>query len=458
MYRATTGGADGFEKDIVIKRILPIHSGNNLFTKMFVDEARIAARLQHPNIVQVFDFDQVDGVYYLAMEYVHGADLSSVMEATANSGENLDLSESLYIVGEIAKALDYAHRRKHRGRPLDIVHRDVSPHNLLISFEGEVKLTDFGIAKAAERLTQTRDGIVKGKTAYMSPEQARGERLDPRSDLFSLGTVLFELATMRRLFVGGSEREVFLKVMNANVPSPRTYNSRLPVDVEQIIMTLLKRFPERRYPNAAELIPDLRRAYRGLAEEPAEMSLSRRLNRLFPNRSKMTSGEWSLSGTPVSPKKPAPPSTPVQVQRAQVYPLQQRDPASSTRLLSRTPANVSIPDFPPSLPPLPRSASSKARGVGPSKPPAADSHKPGSRQKRAKIRVRNRQSVVSMKQESGGLELFTGRTQVSGRSEEGSSTSPGSPLSRNRYIIVWVLGFIILVLSLILVLLVALAH
>jgi serine/threonine protein kinase len=284
VFRATTSGAGGFEKDVVIKRVLHVHSRDRAFLDMFFDEAKIAARLQHPNIVQVFDFDEIGGTHYIAMEYVQGADLRGVLERLYARGDRLDLAEAIYVASAVAKALDYAHTRSYRGRPLEIVHRDVSPHNVLISFDGVVKLADFGIAKAVSRITHTQEGIVKGKTAYMSPEQARGADLDGRSDLFALGTVLYEMVAMRRLFNGETERDILLKVMDADVPSPRSYCADLPYEVEGIIMRLLERRVDRRYQTAAEVVVALDTAYRAIARTTAEMTIRARLASLYPER------------------------------------------------------------------------------------------------------------------------------------------------------------------------------
>jgi eukaryotic-like serine/threonine-protein kinase len=325
VFLARTGGASGFQKELVIKRILPEFTGDSQFVRMFVDEARLAAQLHHPNIVQVFDFDAIEGTYFIAMEYVEGCDLRTIMEETAARGESFELAEALYLTAEVAKALDYAHRRKQHGKPLNIVHRDVSPHNVLVSFEAAVKLADFGIAKAQSRATRTQDGIVKGKVSYMSPEQAKGRPLDGRSDLFSLGTVLFELLTLRRLFFADSDREILRKVMAADVPSPRSFKRDLPAEVERLTMRLLARHPEQRYGSAAELLEDLSRAYHNVAHGSSELLLRQRLARLFPERAIQATpsepapapddpGSWPPSvdwpgrtGTPVIPTPATPP-------------------------------------------------------------------------------------------------------------------------------------------------------
>jgi len=245
VFRAKALGAAGFEKDIAIKRILPQFSADEAFVKMFIDEARLAAQLQHRNIVQIFDFDQVDGAYYIAMELVEGCDLKLL----ARRSERLPVSVSLYVVSEALKGLGYAHQRTINGQPLHLVHRDVSPHNILVSRSGEVKISDFGIAKAQARATATGSGIIKGKLSYMSPEQARGDKIDHRSDLFAAGVVLHELLSGVRLFEGDSEMEIIAKVQRCQVAAP---NISPPVDT--VTLKLLAREPVARFGSAAEAV------------------------------------------------------------------------------------------------------------------------------------------------------------------------------------------------------------
>ncbi len=187
IFLAKTLGAEGFEKDVVIKRILPHFTEDEDFVTMFIDEARIASRLAHANIVQVFDFNQLDGRYFIAMEYIEGTDLNTALEEARKLELLLSVPQCVWVVMELAKGLHYAHTKQHQGQPLNIVHRDVSPHNTMVAYTGEIKLMDFGIAKAASRSTETQAGTVKGKCAFMSPEQAKGKELDGRSDVFALG-------------------------------------------------------------------------------------------------------------------------------------------------------------------------------------------------------------------------------------------------------------------------------
>jgi serine/threonine protein kinase len=250
IYLVRATGIAGFEKTLVLKRIRPDHAGEPSFITMFLDEARLAATLDHPNIAQVHDIGTEDGNYYFTMEYVHGASVHAIQKTTRTLG----LDAALAIVCGAAAGLHHAHDKKNRsGVPLEIVHRDVSPSNILVTFDGAVKLVDFGIAKAIARLTETRGGTVKGKFGYMSPEQCRGEAVDRRSDVFALGVVLFELTVGRALFPGDNEFEVVNKVCNAPLPRPSQLVAEYPAELEAIVMRALERDRERRTPTARQL-------------------------------------------------------------------------------------------------------------------------------------------------------------------------------------------------------------
>lgn len=258
VFLAKAVGAEGFQRTVVIKRILPSYTEDDAFVSMFIDEARIAAALHHANIIQIIDFDKVDDAYYIAMEYVEGRDLRKVLDRGRKTGKRMSPILAAHVASLIASGLQYAHtRRGETGEPLHIIHRDVSPHNILISFVGDVKLTDFGIAKAAARSTKTRAGTVKGKCAYMSPEQAKGKPLDARSDIFALCSVLWEILAYRRLFEGDSDFEILNNVLNQSVPPPSLFRPEVVRDLDAIVLKGLRRDLNERFPDMAALEKDL---------------------------------------------------------------------------------------------------------------------------------------------------------------------------------------------------------
>ncbi|HEX4446023.1 MAG TPA: serine/threonine-protein kinase, partial [Polyangiaceae bacterium] len=266
VYLARRGGPHGFKKIVAVKRILPQYARDPDFVAMFVDEARVCARLGHPNIVQVFDFGEQDGELYMAMEYVDGTTGARLVRAAASRGEDISLDVCLHITLSVLRALDYAHAaRDDEARPLDLVHRDVSPGNVLIDRSGAVKLTDFGIARAAEIERRTDAGQLKGKLGYMSPEQVVGRDLDARSDLFTAGIVFAEMLILRPLFSGGKELDVLMRIRDADIsPIDRT-TTRVPDDVRAILFRALARDPALRWPTAgafAEAIEDIVRRRR----------------------------------------------------------------------------------------------------------------------------------------------------------------------------------------------------
>ncbi len=205
---------------VAIKRILPSIAEDEEFIQMFRDEAAITSQLDHPNIAKIYDVGKVDLSYYLALEFVSGKDLRVIFDRAARAKEPIPLDFVVYAIIETAEGLDYAHHRKDaKGKPLGVVHRDVSPQNVLVSFDGDIKIIDFGIAKAAGKLTRTQVGTIKGKFGYMSPEQVRGLPIDQRSDVFSLGICLWELLTLERLFAGDNEIVIMEKIRSCEIPS-----------------------------------------------------------------------------------------------------------------------------------------------------------------------------------------------------------------------------------------------
>ena len=282
VFKAKRSGVEGFEKIVAMKRILPHLSDNKEFVDMFVDEAKMVAGLTHPNIVQIFDLGRIDTSYYIAMEYVHGRDLRTILKRAKEKGLRMPLDLCLRIVGQVCSALEYAHRKKDdRGRAMRIVHRDVSPQNILISFEGDVKLTDFGIAKAATKASSTDRGALRGKLLYMSPEQAWGRSMDRRSDLFSLGIVLYEMLTDQKPFLGGgTEMSILEMVRQCRIEAPRKMNPRIPESLDAVVMKSLGREPGERYQDAGEMHRALDKVLRE-RQPPSASELARFMEVLF---------------------------------------------------------------------------------------------------------------------------------------------------------------------------------
>jgi eukaryotic-like serine/threonine-protein kinase len=260
VWRGKQFGASGFERLVAIKRILPNIAEDDEFISMFIDEAKISVQLTHANIGQIFELGQISSSYFIAMEYIPGKDMRAIFDRCRKKGEPAPIPLVAYCVSKMCEGLDYAHRKKDgMGRDMNIVHRDISPQNILVSYEGEVKVIDFGIAKAAGKATKTQAGILKGKFGYMSPEQIRGLPLDRRSDVFAIGVCLYEMLTGERLFVGESDFSVLEKVRKAEVAPPSTYNRRIPETLEKIVLKALARDVDERYQYASELGDDLQR-------------------------------------------------------------------------------------------------------------------------------------------------------------------------------------------------------
>lgn len=274
VYLAKQTGQGGFEKLVVIKRILPGFIENREFATMFMDEARTAADLRHPNVVNIFETGEDRGSLYMVMEFLHGQDIRRIQrEVAAKTGE-IPLHHSCQIVLDAASGLHYAHTKTDlRGNALSIIHRDVSPQNILVTYDGATKIVDFGIAKAASQDTNTATGIIKGKYTYMSPEQAQGQVIDPRSDQYALGIVFWELLTMRRLFKRENEIMTLNAIVDGDVPSPRVYRPDLPEHLEHIVLQCLAKEPEDRFDSCEDLMLELEEflADEGLVHSPARL-------------------------------------------------------------------------------------------------------------------------------------------------------------------------------------------
>jgi serine/threonine-protein kinase len=262
IFLASQHGAEGFEKPIVLKRILTQFSADPQFRNMLLDEAHISMSLQHSNIAQVHDLGVAAGRYFLALELVDGWDLERILQRAHAAGMVWPAALALYVTACVCRALAYAHAKSRDGKPLGIVHRDVSPNNVLISDQGEVKLTDFGIAKAQRKREQTAAGVIKGKVAYMSPEQAIGGVIDKRSDIFSVGSMLYRLLTDRLPFEAENDMESLLKVQKAEFDPPDKLKPTIGPAVRGIIMRAMRLAPSERYQTADEMLADVERSLR----------------------------------------------------------------------------------------------------------------------------------------------------------------------------------------------------
>ncbi|MBW1808345.1 MAG: serine/threonine protein kinase [Deltaproteobacteria bacterium] len=282
IYRARLASSQGTEKELVIKQVLPHLVQNRDFIDMFIDEARITMPLNHGNIVQVFEFGQEGQDYFLAMEYVRGRNLETVLERIKQRGTHVPIEVALFIASEVAKGLDYAHRfRDPHDRPAGIIHRDVSPQNILVGFQGEVKLTDFGIAKARSRIRSTAQGIIRGKACYLSPEQAECKDLDGRSDQFSLGAVLYEALTSVRPFEGDSEVATLQNVRQAAPQAPSRLRSDIPSEMDGAVLKALNREPERRFESCAVFGSILQRGLQNLDQQFTSATLADWMRQYF---------------------------------------------------------------------------------------------------------------------------------------------------------------------------------
>jgi serine/threonine-protein kinase len=258
VFIAESAGIEGFKKQVAIKRVLPHLSEKKRFIAMFLDEARLSAHLSHSNVAQVFDIGVGDNAYFIVMEYVDGSDLKQVIEYLKKSGRTFPTEAAVMIAVKICEGLTYAHELSGTdGTPLHIVHRDMSPPNVLITKHGEVKIVDFGLAKASSQLEKSEAGIIKGKFSYLSPEAANGVEVDHRTDIFAVGIILWEMLAGRRLFLGDSDFATVKLVQQAQIPVLSQINKNVPVDLERIILRALAKDPAARYGSARDLGRDL---------------------------------------------------------------------------------------------------------------------------------------------------------------------------------------------------------
>ncbi len=281
VWKARMRGVEGFQKIVAIKKILPHLSDNRDFIDMFIDEAKLAAQLTHNNIIHIYDLGKIQSSYYIAMEYVDGWDLKTILKKAQDRDQPLTVDLALFITSKIASALDYAHRRRDfNDLEMGLVHRDVSPQNVLISQEGDIKLCDFGIAKAASKASHTQAGALKGKLQYMSPEQAWGRAIDRRSDIFALAAVLFELLTGRKLFGGDSELSILEQVREARVTPPSQVNDEVTPEIDKIVLKALQKDPQDRYQTAGEMARDIDQILYSFRPTPTSADLAIYMHRL----------------------------------------------------------------------------------------------------------------------------------------------------------------------------------
>jgi len=260
IFKARQSGVRGFEKIVVIKRILQHLGEDPEFVEMFEDEAKLAAQLNQANIVQIFELGEVSETLYITMEFVDGKNLRDVTRAASGRTIHLSVDQCVMIMSEVLKGMDYAHRKADgTGKPLLIVHRDISPQNIIISYEGEVKILDFGIAKAASKISKTEAGVLKGKFSYMSPEQASGKPIDQTSDIYATGVIFHELLTSERLFRSKSDMETLEKVKEGKVLPPSEKNPKVPQEIDRIVLKALSKNLGDRYKSAGEMLTDLNR-------------------------------------------------------------------------------------------------------------------------------------------------------------------------------------------------------
>lgn len=281
VYTGKMTGDEGFEKLLVIKKILPHLTDEEDLLKSFIDEAKLAALLQHENIIHIYDFGKIDDSYFIAMEHLFGKDLKQVIKRSMETGTKIDLENVLYIISRICDGLDYAHQLKNlQGEALNIIHRDISPQNIFVTYDGHIKIIDFGIAKTALQSTRTQIGFVKGKLAYMSPEQAGNEAMDSRSDIFAAGIILYEMATGKRMFEGETS-EIYSRVIEADFEPPENIARDLPPKLIEILYKSLERDPDDRYQSCGEMLSDIEDCLDELSLRPNARKMSEVMTSLF---------------------------------------------------------------------------------------------------------------------------------------------------------------------------------
>jgi serine/threonine protein kinase/CRP-like cAMP-binding protein len=302
IYRAVSCSIGGFRKLVALKRILPHLSTDAEFVSLFIAEAKLAVSLTHGNVVQVFDFGRVETSHYIAMEFVEGRDMTQILIKQSRNRRLVPIEAALFILCETLRGLEYAHTRRGRdGESLGIVHRDVSPHNILVSYDGEVKITDFGIAKARNHVSMSRPGVILGKFAYMSPEQARGEEVDVRSDVYSAGITLYETLTGRRLFYSDDPAQTLAKVRNPRVPVPSKYNPAVSSELDALVLKSLAFDPANRFQSCRDLIAALTGLLARISPEYGEFHLASFMKEIFEDE--VDSSKFAMASIPPEPSR-----------------------------------------------------------------------------------------------------------------------------------------------------------
>jgi TonB family protein len=355
VWKARMRGVEGFQKIVAIKKILPHLSDNQDFVEMFIDEAKLAAQLNHNNIIHIYDLGKIQSSYYIAMEYIDGHDLKTILKRGEERDTPMTVEIALFVASKIAAALDYAHRKHDfEGKEMGLVHRDVSPQNVLISQEGDIKLCDFGIAKAASKASHTQAGALKGKLQYMSPEQAWGRNIDRRSDVFALATVLFEMLTGRKLFSGDNELSILEQVREARIVPPSQFNDEVTSEIDKIVQKALQKDPAGRYQTAGEMQRDLDAVLYTFRPTPTSADLAIYMHRLLTSAPVMHEAPSSASfSAPMA--APMPHHEPESADPFQLKPMAPVKPAA-TILPPITPtpaaaAPVAVPAFGSDTPP-----------------------------------------------------------------------------------------------------------
>jgi len=435
IFLAQSHGPEGFEKQVVIKRIRSALADDPSFVQMFIAEARVASKLNHANVVHIFDFDRHEDSYYLAMEYVRGKSLAELHRRSRLLGRPFPPVLAAQISLEVARGLAYAHRLTEHGHSVGLVHRDVTPHNVLVSYEGAVKLTDFGIAKASNRASTA--GMLKGKFAYMAPEQARGDPVDARTDLFALGITLWELLTGARLFDGDSDVAVLRAVQEREISPPSSLNPGVEPALAEVVMTALQRDPMRRFQSASELERRLLTYVIGATRTPEDTDVGLFIRSLFPDEAAAEEDTEPLAPlqlvSAVGPTASRPHPT------ARSAGLHETRPDAPGRLLQQTlpsgsgaPAQGDEAFAPTSTPASRRSSAATAPGrqsvvtQAPAEEMRVLAAEIGARRRRAMLALLGAAVVVGV----GGIAFLAGRTES--RSEPAppatAAIPPGLPV------------------------------